>query len=160
MKDLTSHFFLLASSFCSQLLRSRSQPHTQCFHTGCKPYSLSLAALLFPSFPPSVVDIFKSFSFHFHPHRLQNLLCNPWQFFVPPFHEVCDIIHKTSQLQRRVHLLHLTQSILKHSAKVLAAPFRPREDGGGAAPPHTLQTEHASGVRNTHVTRAISSLGS
>ena len=45
------------------------------------------------------------------------------------FHAGCNIIHEHLQRHRLIHLHHLAQGILNHSAKEHEAQLRPKEDG-------------------------------
>ena len=83
---------------------------------------------LFP-YPPSVERQPQDLLFHLHCHCPRDLLSNVWQLLVPPLQARCDVVYEHLQHHGRINLHHLTQGILRHSAKQQAAPFRPKEDG-------------------------------
>ena len=121
-ENLTSHFFLLAFSFTPTAWFSFSGPLPAFQHSSpiqlllsCNPKT-SHPALLFPSFPPSVIDSFKPFS--------STSLFNFPKPFLPSPPTPCFSHSSTPpHFQRWIDVCHLTQCVLQYNVQEQSTPL-------------------------------------
>ena len=123
---------LFSTPFLHPFSHPFSHPFLTLSHTFSPPFSPPLSLLFSPFFSPFFLFPFplrdrQLQTLLFRSHRPQDLLCNAWQFLVPPFHQGCGIVRENPQLHGWIHL-HFAQGILQCNAKKQSAPLRPSKD--------------------------------